>query len=123
MAELKKEFGEIVSSRPAGDEDVGPLPRAACPATARAASRPAKPCSRPLPTSSATASPDDYFDTYTARMRALKPAQVNTAGEKLIKPEKMTWLIVGDRAKVEAAIRALNYGDLRIVDADGNPVK
>ncbi|MFB3828152.1 MAG: M16 family metallopeptidase [Bryobacteraceae bacterium] len=65
--------------------------------------------------------PDDFYDTYAANMRKLTLNDVNTAAEKLIKPDRMIWVVVGDRSRIEAGIRELNYGELRIVDADGNP--
>ena len=32
----------------------------------------------------------------------------------------LTWVVVGDMAKVEAGIRDLNLGEVRRIDADGN---
>jgi zinc protease len=32
------------------------------------------------------------------------------------------WVIVGDRAKIEAGIRELKLGEIKVVDADGNVV-
>jgi zinc protease len=34
----------------------------------------------------------------------------------------MTWLIVGDRAKIEPGIRELALGDVVVIDADGKPL-
>ena len=31
-------------------------------------------------------------------------------------------VMIGDRAKIEAGIRELHYGEIRFVDADGNPI-
>jgi len=33
----------------------------------------------------------------------------------------MVWVVVGDRAKIEAGIRGLNLGEIHLIDADGNP--
>ena len=41
----------------------------------------------------------------------------------VINPDAMTWVIVGDRSKIEAGLRELNIGEIRVVDADGAPVK
>jgi hypothetical protein len=41
----------------------------------------------------------------------------------VIHPDAMTWVIVGDLRKIEAPVRALNLGEVHIVDADGNPAK
>jgi hypothetical protein len=33
----------------------------------------------------------------------------------------MTWVVVGDRNVIEAELRTLGLGTVRIVDVDGNP--
>ncbi len=43
--------------------------------------------------------------------------------DKVIKADRLTWLIVGDREKIEAELRALELGPLTIMDADGNLVE
>jgi len=45
------------------------------------------------------------------------------AAQKVLHPDQLVWVIVGDRAKIEPALRALNWSDLRFLDPDGNPVK
>ncbi len=67
--------------------------------------------------------PDDFHDTYAARVRALTEQDMRTAAERLLKPENLVWVVVGDRAKIEPGIRELNYGELRVVDANGDPVR
>jgi zinc protease len=32
-------------------------------------------------------------------------------------------VIVGDRAKIEAGVRELNLGEVRLIDADGKPLQ
>jgi nitrate reductase NapAB chaperone NapD len=34
----------------------------------------------------------------------------------------MTWVVVGDLAKIEAKVRALNFGEVTVLDADGKVV-
>jgi zinc protease len=51
----------------------------------------------------------------------LDAADVNAAATRLLHPDQMTWVVVGDRSVIEQDVRALGFGDLRIVDADGNP--
>ncbi len=67
--------------------------------------------------------PDDYFTTYPDKVRALKLEDVTAAAKKVVRPEKLVWVVVGDRAKTEPEIRSLNWGEIRYLDADGNPVK
>jgi zinc protease len=65
--------------------------------------------------------PDDYFDTYAAKVKSLKIADIQDAARTVIHPDNLIWIVVGDRAKIEAGIRALNLGELHVIDADGNP--
>ncbi len=67
--------------------------------------------------------PADYFDTYPAKVRAVTKQDVSTAAEKVLRPDKMIWVIVGDKTKIEAGIKELNFGPLEYLDADGNPVQ
>jgi zinc protease len=61
---------------------------------------------------------DRYFETYAAKVQALTLADVTTA-TRLLEPDHLIWVVVGDRSKVEAGIRELNLGELRVIDADG----
>ena len=63
--------------------------------------------------------PDDYYDTYASKVRALKTSDVNEAAKEVVRPDNLIWLVVGDRAKIEAGVRELNYGDFRLMDTDG----
>ncbi len=67
--------------------------------------------------------PDDYFTTYPANVRALKLADVQAAAHEAVHPDDMVWVVVGDRAKIESSIRDLGWGDVQIIDPDGNPAK
>ncbi len=66
--------------------------------------------------------PDDHWSTYAATVRALSLADVSRQAERVLQPGKMTWVIVGDRAKIESGIRDLGLGEVRFLDPDGNPV-
>ncbi|MFT3805288.1 hypothetical protein, partial [Arenimonas sp.] len=54
--------------------------------------------------------PEYYYD-YTANLKALSPEALNAAAAKVIKPEELTWIVIGDLKKVEAGVRELNYGE------------
>ena len=43
--------------------------------------------------------------------------------KRLIPDQNHVWVIVGDRARIEKGVRELNLGEVRFVDADGNPVQ
>ena len=66
--------------------------------------------------------PDNHHTTYPDRVRALQLDDLARAAKTVVHPDKLIWVVVGDRAKIEAGIRELNYGELQLIDADGNPV-
>jgi zinc protease len=66
--------------------------------------------------------PDDYYQTYGAKIRALGTPDVTAAAKAAVNPDNVVWVVVGDRAKIEAPIRALGLGELKLLDADGNPI-
>jgi zinc protease len=65
---------------------------------------------------------DDHFDTYADKVTGLDLQQVSQAAKTLVKPESLVWIVVGDREEIEDSVRELAYGDIEILDADGNPV-
>ncbi|MBI3981900.1 MAG: insulinase family protein [Gemmatimonadetes bacterium] len=67
--------------------------------------------------------PDTHFDTYAQRVRALKTSDVNALAQRFVQPDQLVWVIVGDRSKIEAGIRELNLGEIKIIDADGKIVR
>ncbi len=62
--------------------------------------------------------PDDYVMQRKAKIEAMTPDSVQAA-VKTFDPKAMTWIIVGDRSKIEAGIRALDIGPVTVIDADG----
>ncbi len=66
--------------------------------------------------------PDDYWATYPARVRALTLADMAESARALVRPESVVWVVVGDRAKIEAGVREAGLGEVRFIDADGQPV-
>ncbi|EEF62737.1 M16 family metallopeptidase [Pedosphaera parvula] len=67
--------------------------------------------------------PEDYFKTYPDNVRALNLDQVAKAAQEVVHPDQLVWVVVGDRSKVEPEIRSLGWGDIQLMDADGNPIK
>ncbi|MBU4268852.1 MAG: insulinase family protein [Acidobacteria bacterium] len=66
---------------------------------------------------------DDYYKQYPQRVRQLEIEDLNRAARKVIHPESVQWLVVGDRAVIEPRIRELGIADIFVIDSDGNPVK
>jgi predicted Zn-dependent peptidase len=66
--------------------------------------------------------PDDYIVQYKARNDAMTAAEVTAAAKTLV-PASLMYVVVGDLSKIEAPVRALNLGQVTVLDADGKPVK
>ncbi|MBU1325330.1 MAG: insulinase family protein [Alphaproteobacteria bacterium] len=67
--------------------------------------------------------PDDYFDRSAAGIVATTPATVTEAARTIVSDGPTVWVVVGDRATLEPRLRALNIGEVRVVDVYGNPVQ
>jgi zinc protease len=53
---------------------------------------------------------------------ALTLADIQAAVKKYVLPGKSSLLLVGDRAKIEAKVKALNLGEIVLLDVEGKPV-
>jgi len=66
--------------------------------------------------------PDDYYEKYAGRVRALQISDIEAAAKRVVRPDNLVWVVVGDRSKIEAGVRELNLGELKFLDADGKPI-
>ncbi len=64
--------------------------------------------------------PDDYVFKRKAEIEGMTPEQVDAAA-RAIDPNALTWVVVGDLKQMEAKVRALDFGEITILDADGKP--
>jgi zinc protease len=65
---------------------------------------------------------DSYWNDFVGEVGAVTVDDVNKSAGKLIHPDALTWVVVGDLSKIEAKIRALNFGEVIVIDPDGKPV-
>ena len=61
--------------------------------------------------------PDDYLETYRAKLRALTPTDLLETARKYLDSANMQIVVVGDRAQVES--QAALFGELEVFDAQG----
>ncbi|MDZ7343530.1 MAG: insulinase family protein, partial [candidate division KSB1 bacterium] len=66
---------------------------------------------------------ENYYQTYPDKIRNLKLAEVAAAAKKVVRPDNLVWVVVGDRQKIEAGVRELGFGEIRLIDTEGNPVQ
>ncbi|MFW2405225.1 MAG: M16 family metallopeptidase [Gammaproteobacteria bacterium] len=65
--------------------------------------------------------PDDYWSTFAARIKALDLANVTDVARSVVEPAEMLWVVVGDRAKIEAELEGLGFAEIRLIDSEGRP--
>jgi len=66
--------------------------------------------------------PDDYYETFAGKVRALKPNDIADAAKTVVHPDNLIWVVVGDRSKIEAGVKELGLGEIRFLSADGKPI-
>lgn len=64
--------------------------------------------------------PGDYFETYADKVRSLDLADINRAAHATVHPDRMTWVVVGDLAVIEAGVRQLAFGEVRRLSPEGD---
>ncbi|EQD35979.1 hypothetical protein B1B_16680, partial [mine drainage metagenome] len=65
----------------------------------------------------------DYVQQLRTRIEALDDAQVQAAARAVVRPAHYTWVVVGDLGKIEQPIRALNLGEVQVIDSEGAIVR
>jgi len=122
MQEIMREYREFVTTRPATDDEVQRVK------INRTRSLPGTFATNrgflaSIITSDSYGLPFDYAETRAERIEAVTTAAVNRRAKSVIDPAVLTWIVVGDLAKIEDKVRSLDYGDVEVWDAFGNRVR
>ncbi len=67
--------------------------------------------------------PDTYWNDFVDDVAALQPAGVNAAAKRLVQPQSLTWVVVGDLSRIEKPIRDLGWGEVTVLDVDGQRLR
>lgn len=122
LAELLREFSEYLGERPASQEEL---------------ERVIKDNTRSLPgqfetsgavlgslMSNARYGRDyDYVTTLKGQYEAMTTDGIMASAHDVLAPDQLVWLIIGDREKIEAGVRALGIAEVEVWDKDGNPIE
>ena len=63
--------------------------------------------------------PEDYYDTYRSRIRAVSSSDIETVARDHVHPEQLQIVAVGDHERIGPQLESLNMGPVRYYDADG----
>jgi zinc protease len=67
--------------------------------------------------------PDDYYQQYSKAVSAITADDVVRVAKKYIDLDHLAIVIVGDRASIEAPLKATGVAPIALLDIEGNPVK
>jgi zinc protease len=67
--------------------------------------------------------PDDYYQQFGARVAAVTRDDVLRVAKKYIDLGHLSMVIVGDRASIEAPLKATGIAPIAVLDIEGNPAK
>lgn len=62
--------------------------------------------------------PDGIFDEYVSKIQAVTAADLERVAKKYVTPDKFAVVVVGDLKTIEAGVRKLNLGTVRVVPID-----
>jgi zinc protease len=63
--------------------------------------------------------PLDHWSGHAEQIRALDLPRVQASAQRLVDPDRVVWLVAGDRALIEADIRRLGLGELHVISSNG----
>lgn len=67
--------------------------------------------------------PDNYVQSLKSRYEAINLDSVKASAKSILTPDRLTWVIVGDRQAIEEPVKSLGLGELKFLDVDGNLVE
>ncbi len=66
--------------------------------------------------------PLNYYQNYSKDIKSIDLKEVQEVASEIIHPENISWIIVGDVNQIKEQVKELNYGEIIIIDGDGNPL-
>ncbi len=67
--------------------------------------------------------PDNYYNDLVGKVNDLTPTALSSAATKLVHPDALTWIVVGDLSKIEEPVRKLNLGEVTVLDSEGRKLR
>lgn len=121
VTEIRKEIKDFISSRPATQEELDKVK------TNQVLKLPGQwetnaSVNRSLYELVKFDLPDDYYQTYDSQVRELTLKDIKKVSQEMVKPEQVSWFIVGDKEKIGDSLEKLGFDQIIEIDADGNKI-
>jgi len=124
LIELRREFADFTAGRPPTQDELG---KTVTDLTLRLAGRweTIRAVAGSLAELERYDLPEDFYRKYTEAMKALTVEDLKQAAAGFARVDRMVWLVVGDRAKVEPGLLAAGVGEIVIIETEnaGEPKK
>jgi zinc protease len=65
--------------------------------------------------------PEDYYAALGDKIDQLSLADISSLAGRILHPENLTWIVVGDCSKLKGRLGAQELGELRQMNPDGEP--
>ncbi len=121
MQEVYKEVSQYVSTKPATEDELKKIK------LNRVLSLPGK--WETIRSVSASLSdlvrfnfPMDFYEKYPSLIKNLTVEQIRNAAKRVLKPESLVWVVVGDKEKIGKGLNELGY-EIKYIDVDGNIIE
>ncbi|MDN7139006.1 insulinase family protein [Pseudidiomarina sp. 1APP75-27a] len=63
-----------------------------------------------------------WLENYGQRIRSLEVETIRGTADDVLRPNALTWVIIGDLSLIEDEVRSLNLGTVTKLDSNGNPL-
>lgn len=67
--------------------------------------------------------PDEYYTQFIGKVNAQSRSDVIKAAQRLIQPDRLVWVIVGDLQTIEKPIREQKLGNIKIINENGKVIR
>lgn len=118
LIELDRELRELLNDRPVNDEEVATSKKRNT-LTLPGRWETAQAVANDIAQMVRFTLPDDYWEQYADLVSDVSVQEANSAARNQLKPDQLIWVVVGDLAEIEEEVRALNLGELALMDVDG----
>ena len=119
IAELQKEITQFIGDRPATEEElkkmvqnnVNKLP---------GAYETSSDILEGLQQNLRFQRPDDYIAKLVSQYRGLTLPQIHQMAKKIVRPQNLVWMVVGDKDKILPQLKKLDLGERLFMSIDGH---
>jgi predicted Zn-dependent peptidase len=121
LVEFMKELKDIRGGRPPSDDELAQA-KASLVQSLPASFEPVAGLNGNIASIYLQGLPEDYYQQFARAVNAVTRDDFVRVAREYIDPDKMSIVIVGDRAKIEAPLAALKIGPIVRLDLEGNPL-